>query len=197
MSIQSKPQKVRIAFVGLRFGNHLIERLLSSVDQQYFEIAAVCDIDRARADGVADKLGVPACYDLAQVLADPTIAAVGLFTPPNGRAALVRHAIQAGKHVMATKPFELDADSALAVLREAQSLGKVIHLNSPPPIPSPDLAQIQRWRDEYDLGRAIGGRADAWHGNGQRGPGRGRATDAKPLGHRTTVGRHGSVDHPF
>jgi predicted dehydrogenase len=41
-------------------------------------------------------------------------------------------------------------------------MGRVVHLNSPAPLPSPDLAQIQTWIDEHDLGRPIGCRSDVW-----------------------------------
>jgi hypothetical protein len=41
-----------------------------------------------------------------------------------GRAGLIRRAIGAGKHVLTTKPFELDPWAAREVLAEAQRLGR-------------------------------------------------------------------------
>jgi hypothetical protein len=48
------------------------------------------------------------------------------------------------------------------VLLEAQQLGRVIHLNSPAPGLSSDLAVIEHWRSTLNLGRPIGARADVW-----------------------------------
>jgi predicted dehydrogenase len=84
------------------------------------------------------------------------------MTGPFGRAELIRRAVQAGKHVMTTKPIEVDPDAALKVLNFAQSRGCVVHLNSPTPLPSPDIQQIQRWRDDLALGRPVAARADIW-----------------------------------
>ncbi len=158
--------KLKIAIVGLRFGSYLIERLLTGDGQEFFEIAAVCDLDRQRADATAAKLGVPAFYSLGELLTQTTIPTIGLFTPPIGRAEQIRQIIRSGRDVMTTKPFELDVDAALQVLAEAQSLGRVVHLNSPPPLPSPDLQQFASWHSRYDLGRIISVRAEPWHGGG-------------------------------
>jgi predicted dehydrogenase len=80
---------------------------------------------------------------------------VGFYTPPGGRSDLIRRAIRAGKHVMATKPFDLDPQAAAAVLQEARQLGRVVHLNSPSPLWSPDLQQSRTWAQQHKLGRAI------------------------------------------
>jgi predicted dehydrogenase len=48
------------------------------------------------------------------------------------------------------------------VLQEAKSLGRVLHLNSPGPEAAADLAQIQRWEKEFNLGRPVGCRTEVW-----------------------------------
>jgi predicted dehydrogenase len=155
-------KRLPIAIVGLNFGQHIIFQLQREPARSLFKIVAVCDLDRARTNKKAKELKVKAYYDLDNLLSDPEIPAVGLFTGPIGRADLLRKIIRSGKDVMTTKPFEVDPKAAAAVLKEAKRLGRVIHLNSPAPIPSQDLAQIARWRQEFDLGRPIGARADAW-----------------------------------
>jgi len=111
---------------------------------------------------VSALFGVRAYTDLDAVLADPAIPAIGLYTGPSSRAELLRKIIRAGKHVMTTKPFELDPDAALAVMKEARDLGCIVHLNSPAPVVPFDVGQIKIWRDLYDLGDPIGCRADVW-----------------------------------
>jgi predicted dehydrogenase len=156
--------KIPIAVVGLNFGQSVIHQIVSGSGSPYFELAAVCDINAEKARMVADSWGVKAYSDLEDLLADESIRAVGLITGPNGRAGLLRRIIRSGKDVMTTKPFELDPQAALEVLAESRSLGRVIHLNSPSPLPSPDLQQILDWIEEYRLGKPIACRCDSWHG---------------------------------
>ena len=122
----------------------------------------VCDLDAVRANEVAAAVGVKASTDLDAVLADPDIEAVALYTPPVGRAALIRKIIRAGKDVMTTKPFELDAQAALKVLEEAREMGRVVHLNSPAPMLPGDLRQVEMWREKYQLGRPIACHREAY-----------------------------------
>jgi predicted dehydrogenase len=155
-------ERIPIGIVGLNFGRHIVEQLATGHAAELFRIAALCDQDRDKADARAAKVGAKPYYDLDELLTDDAIPTIGLFTGPVGRAELIRRCIRAGKDVMTTKPFEADPDAALGVLCEAQKLGRVVHLNSPAPLLPPDLAQIQAWRDEFQLGRPIACRADVW-----------------------------------
>lgn len=156
--------RIRIAIVGVNFGRHIVAHLSdpNKAAHGLIELAAVCDRDAARANTVARTAGVRATTDLDELLADPTIDAIGLFTGPIGRADLIRRIVRAGKHVMTTKPFELDPDRALEVLLEAQRLGRAVHMNSPSPVMPADLQQIQDWRAKYDLGHPVACRRDVW-----------------------------------
>jgi len=142
--------------VGLRFGRYIVEeQLLKGPGGEHVELIGVCDLDQALAGEVAGLHQLRHYESLDTVLADPSVEAVGLFTGPDGRADLIRSIIRAGKHVMTTKPLEVDAAAALAVLREARELGKAVHLNSPGPLPDPETGQIMEWTREFDLGRPV------------------------------------------
>ena len=155
-------KQIPIGVIGLHYGRWIIEALSSPKSAgRYFRLAAVCDLDVGMARSMGDKFGVKAA-SLDELLADSDIPAIGLFTGPDGRAEMIRKIIRAGKDVMTTKPFELDAPKALLVLEEARSLGRVVHLNSPAPVTPPDVAQIERWRDQYQLGRPIACRAETY-----------------------------------
>ncbi len=155
-------KRIPIGIVGLNFGHHIIESLQTRPECRDFEIVAVCDLDAAKAQKMAQKLGVRAFSNFEEFLSAPGIETVGLFTGPLGRAGLVRHLIEAGKDVITTKPFENDPQAAWDVLCEAEKLGRVVHLNSPAPLLPPDLAQIAAWRQQFGLGRAVACRADVW-----------------------------------
>jgi len=150
-------KKVKMVFVGLRFGLVVLRRddLNPTVAESGLEVAGVCDLDLGIAQAAGKELNLKVYASLDEVLSDPVVDAVGLFTGPNGRAGLIKKIIHAGKHVMTTKPFELDAEAALDVLKEARDLNKVIHLNSPGPFPAFETEQILQWAQEYDLGRPV------------------------------------------
>jgi predicted dehydrogenase len=156
-------KQIDIAMVGLNWGESIIRnQILDGPASEYFKLAAVCSKEKDRVDACASTYGVKGYYTLEDLLADETFPAVCLMTGPFGRAAMIQKIVEAGKHVMTTKPLEVDPSAALKVLELAKSLGRVVHLNSPTPLPSPDLAQILQWRKELSLGRPIAARADIW-----------------------------------
>jgi len=156
------PDRVPIAVVGLGFGARMVDLLLSPPANELFELVAVCDVDSYRLAEVAARTGLRGCQSLDALLDTEDVVAVGLFTGPAGRAGLVRKIIQSGRHVLTTKPFELDADAAREVLAEARAFKRVVHLNSPAPVLPADLRQIEQWREQYQLGEAVAGRGEVW-----------------------------------
>ena len=151
------PPPLRLGLVGLRFGAGLAQRQIFNApeNQKYVKVVKVCDRIPEKADAYAEKNGIPACYDIEELLRDPEIDAIMLMIPPAGRAALIRKCIDAGKHVLTTKPFELDPEAALEVLKYAREKNVIVHLNSPAPMPSCDLKQIREWQKKYDLGAPV------------------------------------------
>jgi len=149
---------VKTGLVGLRFGAGLAAgRLLGTANEKFVRLTAACDMNKERLEPFAAKHRLPAYTDLDEMLRSADIEAVMLITPPAGRAKLIRKCLRAGKHVLTTKPFELDPEEARSVLAEARERHLVVHLNSPAPHPSCDLAQIRLWQGKYDLGRPVSG----------------------------------------
>jgi predicted dehydrogenase len=155
-------KKIKIAVVGLRFGRVIVEQLLRKPADRFFDLAGICDLDPQILSEVAAMYHVPVIADLDAVLDDDNIGAVALMTPPWGRAELIHRIIRCNQHVMTTKPFELDLEKARNVLEEAEKSGMAVYLNSPGPDVSKDLVQIEKWRNQFNLGKAVGARADIW-----------------------------------
>jgi predicted dehydrogenase len=166
-SSASKP--VSIAILGANFGAKLARQLVVAAGP--VRVIGVCDLDTAKASALAVELGVPFYPNLDELLADPAIEAVGLFTGPSGRAKLIERIVAAGKHVMTTKPFELDAKSAEQAYSAAARYGRVLHLNSPAPVPAADLAFIRRWMADGSLGRPVSLHARTWADYNERADG--------------------------
>ncbi len=148
--------RIKMAVVGLRFGEYIVDcQITTGPGAPFIELAGVFDLNEEQSAAVARRHQVRQYLSLDEILADSSIEAVGLFTPPTGRAALIRKIIRAGKHVMTTKPFELNAEDALSVLQEARALNKVVHINSPEPLPDQETAHILKWQEEFQLGRPV------------------------------------------
>ncbi|CAN5820982.1 hypothetical protein BH09VER1_BH09VER1_47080 [soil metagenome] len=154
--------KVKIGLVGLNFGFHIIDEIQRKPACDLFEIAALCDQDIGRLNAAAAKADVTRYEHLEDLLADPEIEAVGLFTHPAGRIKLMRQILRSGRDIITTKPLGLDPDGMLELLSEARRLGRSVHCNSPGPLRSSELAVIESWMQKYDLGCPVGARADVW-----------------------------------
>ena len=151
---------LRLGLVGLNFGRHICTDLTTR--DLPVKLTKVCDLDQEKAKAAAAQFKVGVASSLADLLADPEIDVIGLYVGPNGRAGLLRQIIRAGKDVMTTKPFEVDAAAALDVLQEARRLGRVIHLNSPNPRPFGEAAVIQKWVQDGRIGRPTFALASVW-----------------------------------
>lgn len=156
--------KIKVGLIGLGFGKQIAEVALAEGGSgyPYFELAAVCDFDKDKRDEAAQKYGVKAYASIDELLTDDDIPVILDIAGPNGRASRLRQIIQAGKDVMTTKPFETSSVEATKILEEAKDLGRIIHLNSPNPGASPDLAVIEAWKHKYDLGTPVAARAEVW-----------------------------------
>ena len=154
--------KVKIAIVGLGFGHQIVRHIAEESAGEYMELAAVCDMDEEKAKLYGEKHGVPYYTDLNELLQQDDIPTIGLYTGPVGRAKLLNTILDAGKDIMTTKPFETDCDAALQVLKRAESLGRVLHLNSPNPCLADDLALAKLWSKKHNLGPALSCTLTVW-----------------------------------
>jgi UDP-N-acetyl-2-amino-2-deoxyglucuronate dehydrogenase len=89
-----------------------------------FEFAAVCDIDRARADEWGRKNNVRAYYDLDAMLAEEKLDLVSINVPNGLHPRLARKAAERGVHILCEKPLgmRLDEVDALIALCEAKGV---------------------------------------------------------------------------
>jgi predicted dehydrogenase len=89
-------------------------------------LAAVADIDRSRAQFLADRLSIPAVYDDYQcVLANPDVQAVCICTPPFLHVQQSMEALQAGKHVLCEKPVAPNLTALDEIAAAERSSGRV------------------------------------------------------------------------
>jgi predicted dehydrogenase len=133
-SLQSTP--LRIAVVGYGYWGPNLAR--NVIERPEFELAALCERDASRGAAFSQKVpGVPVFSELDDVLADPTIDAVVVATPPRTHHAIASAALRAGKHVLVEKPLAKTAAEATDLIEIADAGGLVLmpghtFLYSPP-----------------------------------------------------------------
>ncbi len=87
-----------------------------------FEIVACADLDAAQAEELSKATGIPT-LPVAELLADPAIDIVLNLTPPAVHAAVIRDALEAGKHVYTEKPIATELAAAEELVAEAERRG--------------------------------------------------------------------------
>ena len=97
-------ESIGIALVGYGYWGPNIARNL--YERPEFELLALCELDPDRAGAFARRFrGIAINSEFDKVLLDPAIEAVAIATPPRTHHALVRRALEAGKHVLVEKPL--------------------------------------------------------------------------------------------
>jgi predicted dehydrogenase len=110
---------IGVAVVGYGYwGPNLVRNV---IERPELSLAAVCERDPARAADVVQRIsGVPVLGDLDAVLLHPGVDAVIVATPPRTHHALVKRALEAGKHVLVEKPLATCTEEA----RELVEMGE-------------------------------------------------------------------------
>ena len=107
-----------VGVVGLGEGKGLVKGLYGHPD---LHVVAVCDVDEDRLRAVQKQFSVPYAYrDLEAMVARDDIDIVAIYTPDHLHRAHIQIALEAGKHVICTKPLVNTLEEALEVVRLVQ-----------------------------------------------------------------------------
>jgi predicted dehydrogenase len=109
MADPSSP-RLRVAVVGLGFGAQVHVPALRACPTT--EPVALWHPKPDRLRAACATTDLPGAPSYEALLADPTIDALVLATPPEPRLALARAALEAGKHLLLEKPVSLCAEDA-------------------------------------------------------------------------------------
>src|SRR3954462_6256025 len=127
---------LRTAVVGYGYwGPNLVRNV---IERPELEFAGLCERDAERAAAFSSRNPGAAVFpDLEEMLADPTLDAVLVATPPNTHHAIVRAALEAGKHVLVEKPLATTSEDARDLIEVADARGLTLmpghtFLYSPP-----------------------------------------------------------------
>lgn len=115
---------VRVGVIGAGYWGPKLVRNFDASSQ--WELAAVCDLDGARARAVVgSRTDVEVITSVDDLLARD-IDAVAIATPARTHAPLAIRALEAGKHVLVEKPLADDLVAARAMVAVARERGLVL-----------------------------------------------------------------------
>lgn len=113
----------RVAVIGLGHWGPNLARNFAALGS----LGAICDADGGRlAEIAARHPEARALSDFDAVLEDPSIDAVAIATPAATHGALVRRALEAGKHTLVEKPLCLNLDEGRDLAELAKARGRVL-----------------------------------------------------------------------
>ncbi len=96
--------RLKVAVVGSGIGKFHIRAFQSLPDQ--YDLVAICDIDQAKAEQVAQEFGIPqAVTDFLTLCKDTELDVIDICTPPFLHGTQIKEALSAGKHVICEKPL--------------------------------------------------------------------------------------------
>lgn len=117
--------RVRLALVGFGYWGPNYARVLN--DLPGAELTVVCDRRPERRAMVRQRYqSVAICDGVEELFGRDDVDAVVIATPASTHEALVRAALEHGRHVLVEKPMALDTDGCAALCDLAESAGRVL-----------------------------------------------------------------------
>jgi len=132
-----------LGVLGLGEGRSIIS---AGVQSPLWDVVCLCDTNEALARERCAEFGLSAyTTDYAVMLANPAVDVVGIYTPDHLHANHIIQALEAGKHVICTKPFIDDLGRAHAVLDAQQRSGKQVMVGQSTRFFAPFIRQRQHY----------------------------------------------------
>ncbi len=127
---------INVAVVGYGYwGPNIVRNVM---DRPELSLWGLCEMSDERVEKFTARYpGVRTTADFDEVLADPSVDAVSIATPPRTHFKLVKAALEAGKHVLVEKPLATSSVDAEFLIELAERKGLVLmpghtFLYSPP-----------------------------------------------------------------
>src|SRR5437764_14074331 len=114
-------RKHRIAIIGL--GMAVTPHAKSLIDlKDRVDVAYAFSPSEARRKSFSEKFPFPLADSLDAVLADNSVGAVEILTPPNTHLELVEKCAAAGKHILLEKPLEITLVRSEQLVQKAKDV---------------------------------------------------------------------------
>lgn len=103
-----------------------VRHLPEYADREDCKICAVFDLNRERAEQIAEEYGAIACDSYEALLAMPEIDAVSVCAANAAHAEITIAALRAGKHVLCEKPMAMTMKDCEDMVEAAKQSGKFL-----------------------------------------------------------------------
>ncbi len=114
---------VGFAVIGLGMGHNRSKLVARTPGTR---LVGVCDVIEERAKRTAEQCAVPWSTDMRRWLEDDAVEVVYVMTETGNHAEVGLAALEAGKHVLTTKPMEASIDACDAMVRLAEEKGLLL-----------------------------------------------------------------------
>jgi predicted dehydrogenase len=116
---------INLAVVGYGYwGPNIVRNVM---ERPELSLWGLCEMNAERTEKFSARYpGVHTTASFDEVLADPAVDAVSIATPPRTHYALVKQALEAGKHVLVEKPLATTGEDAQELLELAEREGLVL-----------------------------------------------------------------------
>lgn len=121
-----KDNPVRYVVVGLGMGTTRCRQILQT---EGCELYGVCDINAEKAKARGEEFGVRWSSDINDFLTDPAVEVMYVVTPTGLHCAVAEQCLRAGKHVLMTKPMDVDAAACRHLISVAKETGLLVGLD--------------------------------------------------------------------
>ncbi|MBD2576560.1 Gfo/Idh/MocA family oxidoreductase [Oscillatoria sp. FACHB-1406] len=122
----NQKQPLRVGLVGTGFVAARRTEALLADDRT--ELIAVAGRDRARTEVFCQRYGCTVCEAWDELVKEPSLDLVIISSINRDRAAMVRAALEAGKHVITEYPLALDPEEAENLIEFAKVRGLLLHV---------------------------------------------------------------------
>ena len=154
-------KKYGIGVIGLGMGSTLLE--INKIETSKLEVRGVCAAHYDKAKYFKDLYKLKyAAKDYKELLDKDDIDIIGVYSPDHLHAEHVIAALEAGKHVICTKPMVTSVEDAKKIVNLVKEKG-VKFLTGQTMRYDPEFAAIKKMYDDGDLGNIIAAEAHYVH----------------------------------
>lgn len=140
-------KRFTMGVLGLGEGRSILSAALNS---PYWTVGNICDLNEDLCRERMEEFHLSRyTTQYEEMLADPSIDVIGIYTPDQLHAQHIKMALEAGKDVLCTKPLMVNLDDANALLECQKRTGHIVFVGQS----SRYFEPAQRQRADYEEGR--------------------------------------------
>lgn len=117
---------VTFVVVGLGMGKNRAKQLTETSGTKLY---GVCDINLERAKEIGEMFDVPYSDDINVFLQDPKVEVMYVVTPTGLHCSVANQCLDAGKHVLMTKPMDVNVQACEETIKKAQEKNLMLGLD--------------------------------------------------------------------